>query len=93
MMSREMVLELLASAGDDLMVDTLSDGDVEVVVQDFDGFDDDWSEIDRELDDPDLVDDLYDQLSAAALSASGDYYRYFDFGDFVVVWGYASFDI
>ena len=94
MMTREMVMELLATAGADLSVWEYSDGSqISVTVEDFEGFSDDWSEIDRELDNGDLVDSIEEQLEASALSVSGDYYRYFEFDGFTVVWGYASFDI
>ena len=91
-MSLEMVLELLASAGDDLMVDVYGD-EVSVVVEDFVGFDDDWSEVMRDLDDADLVDSIEEQLSAECVSEDGDFYHYFHFDGFSVCWGYASFDI
>jgi len=94
MMTREMVMELLATAGDDLSVWESSDGSrIDVTVEDFIGFDEDWDEIDRELDDEELVDSIKEQLEASALSISGNYYRYFEFDGFTVVWGYASFDI
>lgn len=92
MMSLEMVLELLASAGDDLMVDVYDD-EVSVTVEDFVGFDDDWSEVMRDLDDADLVDSIEEQLSAECVSEDGDFYHYFHFDGFSVCWGYASFDI
>ena len=92
MMTYEMVMELLATAGADLKVRAL-DGGISVTVQDFDGFDDSWREIDRELDDADLVDSVQEQLEAAALSVVDDYYCYYEFDGFTVVWGYASFDI
>ena len=91
-MSLEMVLELLASAGDDLMVD-VHDDEVSVVVEDFVGFDDDWSEVMRDLDDADLVDSIEEQLSAECVSEEGDFYHYYHFDGFSVCWGYASFDI
>lgn len=92
MMTYEMVMELLATAGADLEVLAL-DCKISVTVQDFIGFDDSWREIDRELDDEDLVDSVQEQLEAMALSADGDFYRYYEFDGFTVVWGYASFDI
>ena len=94
MMTREMVMELLATADADLSVWEYSDGSqISVTVEDFEGFDDDWSEIDRELDDEELVDSIQEQLEASALAVSGDFYRYYQFDGFVVCWGYASFDI
>lgn len=91
MMSFEMVMELLASLGDDVDVRVDSDGDVHVEVQDFEGFDDDWSEIEREC--SEAVDEVEAQLEEACLHACGDYYRYYEFDGFVVVWGYASMDV
>ncbi len=94
MMTLEMVLELLAKAESDLFFDEeLYDGELSVTVNDFVGFDDDWSEIMRDLDDADLVEEIYDTLKAQAVKVSGDFYEYFDMGDFVVCWGYSSFDI
>ena len=92
-MTREMVMELLATAGADLDVYTRLNGDISVTVNDFEGFDDSWSEIERELDDEELVDSIFEQLEASAISVSGDYYRYYEFDGFTVCVGYASFDI
>lgn len=92
-MTREMVMELLTTAGADLEVDVRSDGTVAVTVQDFEGFDEDWSEVERELDDEERVDAIEEALEQAASSVCGDYYRYFEFDGFTVQWGYASFDI
>lgn len=92
MMSLEMVLELLASAGDDLMVEVYGD-EVSVVVEDFVGFDEDWSEVERDLDDADLVDSVEEQLSAECVSEDGDFYHYYHFDGFSVCWGYASFEV
>ena len=92
MMTREMVMELLATAGEDLMVSEYDD-EISVTVDDFEGFDEDWSEIDRELDDEELVDAIYETLEAEAQRVDGDFYRYFQFDGFTVCWGYSSFDI
>lgn len=92
MMTREMVLELLATLGDDVDVYVRQDGDVRVTVQDFEGFDDDWSEIEREFDE-DAVDAVEERLEDEASSAEGDFYRYYHFDGFTVVWGYASMDV
>lgn len=94
MMTLEMVLELLAQAESDLFFDDeLFEGELSVTVHDFDGFDEDWSEVMRDLDNAKLVDKVYETLKAEAIEVSGDFYEYFDFGDFVVCWGYSSFDI
>ena len=92
MMSYEEIVALLESAGADLSVDYGAD-EIEVLVEDFVGFDEEYCEILRALDDEDLVDSIESQLEESAMSVSGDYYRYFHFDGFVVVWGYASYDI
>ena len=89
----EMVLKMLEGLGEDVMVDMSHDGDVRVVVQDFEGFDDDYAEVFRELDDEDAVDEVYDKLEDLCSFAEGDYVRYFHFDDFVVVWEEASMEI
>jgi hypothetical protein len=93
MMTREMVLEMLAGLGADVDVYERMDGSIRVTVEDFEGFDDDYSEIERELDDEDAVDEVYDRLEDEASEVEGDFYRYFHFDGFTVVWGYASMDI
>ena len=92
MMTREMVLELLATLGADVDVYERMDGTVRVTVQDFEGFDEEWSEVDRDYDE-DAVDAVYERLEAEASEVSGDFYRYFQFDGFTVVWGYASMDV
>ena len=92
MMTREMVLELLATLGADVDVYERMDGTIRVTVQDFDGFDAHWSEIDRDYDE-DAVDAVYERLEDEASEVSGDFYRYFQFDGFTVVWGYASMDV
>lgn len=92
MMTREMVLELLATLGADVEVDECG-SDVHVTVQDFEGFDEHWSEVERELDDADAVDAVFEHLVTEALDDDGDFYHYFQFDGFTVVWGYASMDI
>lgn len=91
MMTMEMVMELLGTLGDDVDIHVRADV-VRVTVEDFEGFDDDFEEVDRDYDE-DAVDAVYDALSDACDSEEGDYYHYFQFEGFTVVWGYASMDI
>ncbi len=92
MVSMEMVMEMLSQVGDDLMVDVYDD-QVHVVVEDFEGFDEDWSEVYRELDDAEAVYSVQEQLSEMCLSMVDDFYLYYHFEGFSVCWGYASFDV
>lgn len=91
-MSQEMVLELLASAGQDISYHVDGDGDIIAIVQDFEGFDDDWSEVFSDYDE-DLIDSIEEQLEESCLSREGDFYYCYHFDGFSVVWGYASYDI
>lgn len=97
MMTLEMVMELLEGLGDDMSVSSKKDKDGEIcvyaTVEDFEGFDEDWHEVDRKLDDEEAVVAVYDRLKKEALSVAGDYYRYFQFEGFYVEWGNASMEI
>ena len=66
---------------------------IDLTINDFEGFDDDWDEVDREFVDEDAVEEVLDWLEENADCIDGDYYRYYHFGDIVVVVGYTSFDI
>lgn len=92
MMTMEMVMELLAKVEDDLIVMDWDDR-IDVEVNDFVGFDEDWSEIMRDLDNEELVDEVYETLKAEASSVEEDFYVNFYFDGFYVSWGYASYNI
>lgn len=64
-----------------------------VTIEDFEGFSENWEEIDRELDDEAAVDYFIEMLEDTCTSCEGDYYRTFHFEGFDVKLGYASFDI
>ena len=65
---------------------------VRVTVEDFDGFDEDWHEVERYYD-VDAVDALFDWLEEHCLTMEEDFYTIFHFEGFDVSWGYASYDI
>lgn len=92
MMERKQVMALLAQAGDDLDVFEMED-QIDVTVNDFEGFDEHWSEIDRELDNPELVERIYDTLRDNCVEFDEGFYQDFYFEGFRVHWGYASYDI
>ena len=72
---------------------SVTDNRIELIINDFDGFDEDWGEIDREFVDENAVDEVLEWLEENADYADGDFYYYYHFGDIVVDVGYASFDI
>ena len=79
----------------DLVEDVTVDfygGKVHLDVLDFDGFDEDWDEIDREYD-VEGVEKLQEWLSAECVSVSHRLYTEYTFEDGIVSFGYESFDI
>ena len=67
-------------------------GAIHLTVRDFDGFDSDWCEIDREYDE-DGVDQLLEWLEVECESYTEDFYSDYRFADGVVWFGYESYDI
>ena len=93
MMTREMMIAAIKALGADASLWECSDGTLDVTIEDFEGFDDDWSEIDREYDDEEAVDAFLEMLETECLSKEDDYYVVYHFEGFDVCLGYASFDI
>lgn len=92
MMTYEMMVATLEALGEDVSY-SFYDGVFDVTLEDFEGFDDDWSEIDREYDDPEAVDRFEEMLEKESSSQEGNFYVTYHFEGFDVVLGYASFDI
>ena len=65
---------------------------LDVTVEDFEGFDEDWDEVYADIDD-DAVEKMIEWLESHCDSHEGDLYHYYTFGDLVVCLGWASFDI
>lgn len=92
MMTTEMMKEAIEALGEDATM-YISGTTFHVTIEDFEGFSEDWEEIDRELDDEAAVDYFIEMLEDTCTSCEGDYYRTFHFEGFDVKLGYASFDI
>lgn len=89
---KELVMAKLAEV-EDVSVYVRADGEeIVVTVEDFDGFEEDGSEIDREYD-VEKVDALEEWLEEHCEREHGDFYTYYEFDGFSVEWGYASMDI
>lgn len=93
MMTREMMVAAIEALGADASLWERSDGMLDVTLEDFEGFDEDWSEIDREYDDPEAVERFEEMLEAECLSHEGNFYVTYHFEGFDVQLGFASFDI
>jgi hypothetical protein len=64
-----------------------------LTINDFEGFDDDWSEEEHEFEDLAAVDEVLEWLEENADYQEGDLYISYHFGEIEVVVGYTSFDI
>lgn len=92
MMTREMMVAAVEALGADASLWETKDT-LDVTLEDFEGFDDDWSEVDREYDDEEAVDAFLEMLERECVSQEGDFYVVYHFEGFDVQVGYASFDI
>ena len=86
----EMVIAMLEGLGCDVDY-SITDGDLYVTLNDFEGFDDDWSEVMREYDHPDEVEAFESFLEQFA--HEGDLYVIYHLEGFDLELGYTSFDI
>lgn len=66
---------------------------IDLTIDDFEGFDEDWDEVDREFVDADAIEKVLEWLEENADYVDGNYYHYYHFDDIVVEVGYTSFDI
>ena len=66
---------------------------IDLTIDDFEGFDANWSEVDREFVDEDAVAEVLEWLKENADYIDGNLYRHYYFGEIVVEVGYTSFDI
>ncbi len=92
MMTREMMMEALKAVEADISYEEEEDV-FEVTVEDFEGFDEDWCEIIRKLDDAEAVKAFIEMLRAECSSFEDDFYVVYHFEGFDVQLGYASFNI
>ena len=92
-----MTIELITNQLDRISADSwyevTADNHIDLTIDDFDGFDEDCNQIDREFVDEDLVDEVLKKKKKNADYTDGDFYRSCYFGEIVVEVGYSSFDI
>ena len=60
---------------------------IALTIDDFEGFDENWSEVDREFVDEDAVEEVLEWLEENADYIDGDFYCCYRFGDIMVVVG------
>ena len=91
-----MTIELITAQLDRISADSwydVTDNHIDLTIDDFEGFDEDWDEVYREFVDEDSVNEVLKWLKENADYIDGDLYRYYHFGEIVVEVGYSSFDI
>ena len=71
----------------------VTDNHIDLIIYDFLGFDEDWSEVFRDLVDEDAVEEVLQWLGEHADRVEHNLYHYYYFGDIEVEVGYTSFDI
>ena len=92
-MTIEMMKEQLNALCEDITFwEWVDENKLDVTVEDFEGFDEDWCEVFADIDD-DAVGVMIEWLESHCDSHEGDLYHYYTFGDLVVCLGWASFDI
>lgn len=87
----EVLVNMLKELGEDVSYMMVRE-ELYVTIEDFDGFDEDWQEVDREYNE-EAIDELLEWLEAQAQEVEGDYYVRYHLQDVVVCVGYASYDI
>lgn len=91
-----MTIETITAQLDRISADSwydVTDNRIDLTIDDFEGFDDDWCEVDREFVDADAVEEVLDWLEDNADCIDCDFYRQYHFGDIVVEVDYTSYDI
>ena len=86
-------MQLVNACGVDVELYRYSDGTYNLTLEDFEGFDDDWNEVEREYENEEAVDALLDWLEDNCIDKTERLYIHYVFPDFQVTLGYASFDI
>ena len=86
-------IQMVDACGVDAILERHSDGTYVLTLEDFEGFDDDWNEVEREYDNEEAVDALLEWLEDNCIDKTERLDIHYVFPDFQVTLGYASFDI
>jgi hypothetical protein len=91
-----MTIEIITTQLDRISADSwyeITDNRIDLTIDDFEGFDENWNEVDREFVDEDAVEGVLKWLEENADCVDDNLYRDYHFGDIVVEVGWTSFDI
>lgn len=69
------------------------ENELNIDFNDFDGFDDEWNEIDREYTNENLVNQILNYIETNATLVKDSLYQTYQLDDKIIVIGYTSFDI
>lgn len=86
-------MKMVDACGVDATLEWHSDGTYVLTLEDFEGFDDDWNEVEREYVNEEAVDALLKWLEVNYTERKSDLYIHYVFPDFRLTLGCASFDI
>ena len=92
MMTFEMMIAAIEALGNDAYYDVVDDV-INVTLNDFAGFDEDYCEIMRDYDNEQAVENFLKMLAKECISFKDKFYKDYKFDGFIVSLGYASFDI
>lgn len=92
-MTIETIVNELNRISEDSWYIVYDNGCIRLTIDDFEGFDEDWNEVEREYENPTAVEEVLDWLEENADNVEYDLYDYYHFGDITVVVGFTSFDI
>lgn len=70
-----------------------NENELNIDFNDFDSFDDDWNEIDREYNNETLVNQILDFVENNAVLIKDSLYKTYKLDDNTIIIGYTSFDI
>lgn len=90
-MNKEKLMELLNNANADVDFEFTEENFLDVTINDFEGFDEEWNEISREYVNAQAVENVLDFLNQ--FNCEGDFYRVYQVDELLVQVGYTSFDI
>lgn len=91
-----MTIETITAQLDHISADSwydVYDNCIDLTIEDSEGFDENWDEIDREFINENRVEEVLKWLEKNADYIDGIFYRYYHFGEIVVMVGYTSYDI
>ena len=69
------------------------ENELNIDFNDFDGFDDEWDEIERKYNNENLVNQILNYIETNAILIKDSLYQTYQLNDKIIVIGYTSFDI